>query len=230
MAREVLDRGLNDIKQEVMALGGLVSNAVRNSIDALLKRNFSISRTIISEDQVINDRRYAIEHRCLTLIATQQPLASDLRVLASVLEIIMELERMGDYAKGIAKINLLLGQDPLLPQTTMLPQMADIGLNMLSKSLDAFTRVDVALAKAITAEDDLVDALYVQVYRELINEIINDPTAFDRVNYTLWAAHDLERLADRVMNICERTIFIHTGDVEEFDQHPNEWLYSDSTR
>ncbi len=230
MAREILDRGLNEIKQDVMTLGGMVSNAVLNSVEALLERNLPISKTIITEDQVINNRRYAIEHKCLTLIATQQPLASDLRVLASVLEIIMELERMGDYAKGIGKINLLLGQDALLPAAKMLPRMANIGLNMLARSLDAFMNVDIRLAEEITEEDDLVDDLYNQVYRELIDEIIKDPASFDRVNYTLWAAHDLERLADRVMNICERTVFIHTGEVEEFDHQPDRLVYPQSQK
>ncbi len=217
MPREILDRGLNDIKQDVMTLGAMVSTAVTNSINALMERNFPISKTIIAEDKVINNRRYAIEHKVLTLIATQQPLASDLRVLASVLEIIMELERMGDYAKGIGKINLLLGEGSLLAASKKLPQMATVALNMLSQSLEAFMAVDDELARKITTDDDIVDDLYNQVYRELINEIIKDPTSYDRVNYTLWAAHDLERLADRVMNICERTIFIHTGEVQEFD-------------
>jgi phosphate transport system protein len=227
MAREILDRGLNEIKNEVMSLGNMVSEAVTKSIDALIERDFTISRSIIGADQVINKNRYDIEYKCLTLIATQQPLASDLRVLASVLEIIMELERMGDYGKGIAKINLLLGNDPLLPAAQMLPRMADVGLKMLANSLDAFMAVDVELAKRITEEDDIVDALYNQVYRELINEIIKDPSSFDRVNYTLWAAHDLERMADRVMNICERTIFIHTGEVHEFDSNVDKLIYPD---
>jgi phosphate transport system protein len=222
MPRELLDRGLMEIKNEVMVLGGLVNMAVMNSIDALMKRNLSASRTIITEDRIINNRRYEIEHKCLTLIATQQPL------LASVLEIIMELERMGDYAKGIGKINLLLGDGSLFQSAQKLPQMANIGLRMLARSLDAFMNVDIQLAEEITKEDDLVDDLYNQVYRELIDEIIKDPTSYDRVNYTLWAAHDLERLADRVMNICERTVFIHTGEVEEFDHQPDSLAYPQS--
>jgi phosphate transport system protein len=217
MARELLDRGLNDIKQDVMLLGNRVSTAVTNSIEALIERDFSTSRQIISADKIINKQRYDIEYKSLTLIATQQPLASDLRVLASVLEIIMELERMGDYAKGIAKINILLGKEPLLPAAQNLPAMAKTGLSMLAQSLNAFLAVDVELATEITKQDDVVDDLYNQIYRELIDEVIHDPSCFDRVNYTLWAAHDLERMADRVLNICERTIFIHTGEVHEFD-------------
>ena len=217
MAREILDRGLNDIKQDVMLLGNMVSTAVMNSVDALMARDFSTSREIIAADQVINKQRYDIEYKSLTLIATQQPLASDLRVLASVLEIIMELERMGDYAKGIAKINLLLGKDELLPPTKLLPPMAKTGLSMLSKSLESFLTVDIDMANEITKQDDIVDDMYNQIYRALIDVIIQDPSSYDHVNYTLWAAHDLERMADRVLNICERTIFIHTGEVHEFD-------------
>ncbi|MBI9048105.1 MAG: phosphate signaling complex protein PhoU [Anaerolineaceae bacterium] len=222
MAREILDNGLTDIKHEVMYLGNMVVVAVNKSLKALIGRDFSTSLMIIEEDQIINQKRYAIEHQCLTLIATQQPLASDLRILASVLEIIMELERMGDYAKGIGKINILLGKETLLPVAQILPEMAHVGLKMLAQSLDAFLTVDIELSNQITAEDNVVDALYNRVYRDLINEIIKDPSAYDRVNYTLWAAHDLERMADRVMNICERTIFIHTGEVHEFGSEMDE--------
>jgi phosphate transport system protein len=226
MAREVLDKGLTDIKNDVLALANLVVTAVNKSVKALMARDFQASKIIISEDQLINKKRYDIEQHCLTLIATQQPLAGDLRVLASVLEIITELERMGDYAKGIGKINVLLGNEPLLPAAQLLPEMANKSLKMLTQSLDAFVTVDVALAYKITSDDDAIDELYNQIYRDLINEIIKNPSAYDRVNYTLWAAHDLERLADRVMNICERTIFIHTGEVHEFESEMDEVLKS----
>ena len=224
MAREILDKGLVDVNNDVLALGNLVVTALNKSLNALMTRDFVTSKEIISQDQNINKKRYNIEQQCLTLIATQQPLAGDLRVLASVLEIITELERMGDYAKGIGKINVLLGDEPLLPAAQMLPDMAVKSLQMLTQSLDAFVTVNVELANKITKDDDAIDALYNQIYRDLINEIIKNPSAYDRVNYTLWAAHDLERLADRVMNICERTIFIHTGEVHEFESEMDEVL------
>jgi phosphate transport system protein len=226
MAREILDKGLTDLKNDVLALGNMVVSALNKSVKALMVRDFQTSKMIISEDQAINQKRYDIEQQCLTLIATQQPLASDLRVLASVLEIITELERMGDYAKGIGKINVLLGNEPLLPATKMLPEMAEKSLKMLTESLDAFVSVDVVKANKINSDDDEIDELYNKIYRDLINEIIKNPSAYDRVNYTLWAAHDLERLADRVMNICERTIFIHTGEVHEFESEMDEILKS----
>lgn len=226
MARELLDKGLTDLKNDVLGLGNMVVTALNKSVKALMIRDFQTSKMIISEDQAINHKRYDIEQQCLTLIATQQPLASDLRVLASVLEIITELERMGDYAKGIGKINVLLGNEPLLPATQMLPEMAEKSLKMLTESLDAFVTVDVVMANKINTDDDEIDELYNKIYRDLINEIIKNPSAYDRVNYTLWAAHDLERLADRVMNICERTIFIHTGEVHEFESEMDEVLKS----
>ena len=224
MAREILDKGLTDLKNDVLALGNMVVSALNKSVKALMVRDFQTSKMIISEDQAINQKRYDIEQHCLTLIATQQPLASDLRVLASVLEIITELERMGDYAKGIGKINVLLGNEALLPAAQMLPEMAEKSLKMLTESLDAFVSVDVVMANKINSDDDEIDELYNRIYRDLINEIIKNPSAYDRVNYTLWAAHDLERLADRVMNICERTIFIHTGEVHEFESEMDEVL------
>jgi len=153
----------------------------------------------------------------LTVIATQQPLASDLRTIASVLEIVTELERMGDYAKGIARINIMMGEKPLLKPLIDVPRMAEKACDMLHRALDAFVRQDVDLARAIPAEDDEVDDLYNQVYRELLSYIIADPRTIDRATYLLWVAHNLERTADRVTNICERVVFAVTGEMIELD-------------
>jgi phosphate transport system protein len=148
-------------------------------------------------------------------IATQQPMAHDLRLLASILEIAGELERMGDYAKGIANINIRMGEEPLLKPLIDIPRMAQIGTSMLHRALTAFVNEDVEAAKAIPMDDDEVDALYNQVYRELMLLIIQDPKSIERANWLLWTAHNLERVADRVTNICERTVFIATGEMAE---------------
>jgi len=173
------------------------------------------SRQLIADDRLINEKRFAIEADTLTLIATQQPIAGDLRVLASVLEIAAELERMGDYAKGIANINLMIGEEPLLKPLVDIPRMAEKARDMLHRALEAFIQRDVELAQAIPAEDDEVDALYNQVYRELASYILSNPRNIEQANYLLWAAHNLERTADRVTNICERVVFTVTGQMAE---------------
>jgi phosphate transport system protein len=218
MARETFERELYKLQDEILILGDMVEQAVRESIEALECRDHEAARRIYADDQRINEKRYAIEQECIGLIATQQPMARDLRLLAAVLEIITELERIGDYAKGICRIILLLGNEPLVKPLVDIPKMADIGLDMLHRSLTAFIARDAEAARAIPVEDDQVDALYNQVYRELIEIMIADPHVVDRANLLMWAAHNLERLADRVTNICERIVFVVTGEITEMDQ------------
>jgi phosphate transport system protein len=219
MLRQTFERELQRLQDEVLVLGSMVESAVSQSVDMLKRRDFEGSRQIIAGDLKINEKRFAIEMECLTLIATQQPMAGDLRVIAGVLEIVTELERIGDYAKGIAKINLMIGDQPLLKPLVDIPRMADKALDMLHRALGAFVRQDVETARAIPLEDSEVDALYNQVQRDLLTIIMNDPTptTIDRANYLVWAAHNLERAADRVTNICERTVFTATGEMREMD-------------
>ena len=159
----------------------------------------------------------------MILIATQQPMAHDLRLLASSLEIISELERMGDYAKGISNINIRMGDLPLLKPLIDVPRMAQKGVDMLHRSLTAFVNEDVGTAESIPVEDDEVDALYNQIYRELMTFVIADPKTIEQANWLLWVAHNLERFADRVTNICERTIFIATGELSEIKSSDDEF-------
>ena len=168
----------------------------------------------------INEKRYAIENEALTLIATQQPMAGDLRTLAAILEIASELERMADYAKGIANIAVMIGAEGLIKPLVDIPRMADKACDMLHRSLEAFLRQDVEAARAIPKEDVEVDALYEQIYRELITYIMADPKAIDQATRLTWVAHNLERVADRVGNICERIVFSITGHGEELDTPP----------
>lgn len=217
MPRETFDRELQRLQDEVLVLGSMVENAITESVEMLKRRDFEGSRRLIAEDRLINEKRFAIEADALVLIATQQPMASDLRILAAILALAMELERIGDYAKGIARINLMIGEGPLIKPLIDIPRMAEKARSMLHRALDAFIQQDVALARAIPAEDDEVDALYNQVYRELMTFIMADPRNIDQANYLLWAAHNLERAADRVTNICERVIFTVTGKLAEMD-------------
>jgi phosphate transport system protein len=217
MLRKSFEHELQQLRDDVLALGSMVEQAVLNSVEALRARNLDASRKILDDDKKINEKRFAIENQVMILIATQQPMAHDLRLLASTMEVITELERMGDYGKGIASINIRMGNQPLLKPLIDIPRMAQKGTDMLHRALLAFTHEDVDAAKAIPAEDDEVDALYGQIYRELMTYVIQDPKNIERANYLLWTAHNLERLADRVTNICERTIFIVTGEIYELN-------------
>jgi len=220
--RETLDRALHEVLDEILVLGSMVEEAVRASVAALKQRDLKASEKLYAADDRINEKHFEIEDRCITLIATQQPMAKDLRTLAAVIEISTELERMGDYAKGIAKINILLGSEPLVKPLIDIPRMADLSIDMLHRSLGAFVARDVEAARKIPQEDDQIDGLYNQVYRELVTYMIADTSTIDRANFLLWAAHNLERLADRVTNICERTIYMATGEMRELDRSDNE--------
>ena len=204
-------------------LGSMVEQAVIDSVEALKKRDIKASEKIFQEDRAINGKRFEIENKLMILIATQQPMAHDLRLLASTMEIISELERMGDYAKGIANINIRMGDASLLKPLIDIPRMAQKGADMLHRSLTAFVTEDVEAAKNLPIEDDEVDALYNQIYRELMTFVIADPKNIERANWLLWVAHNLERFADRVTNICERTVFIATGVMTEIKSTDEEF-------
>jgi len=223
MVRKTFETEIQQVKDNVLILGSMVEQAVLNSVDALKKRDIKAAEKIFAEDKEINKKRFEIENQLMVLIATQQPMARDLRVLASTLEIISELERMGDYAKGISNINLRMGDAPLLKPLIDVPRMANKGVDMLHRALTAFVNEDVEVAKNLPVEDDEVDALYNQVYRELMTFVIADPKTIERANWLLWVAHNLERFADRVTNICERTVFIVTGEMSEIKSTDDEF-------
>ncbi len=223
MLRKTFESEIQQVKDDVLVLGSMVEQAVLDSVEALKKRDIKASEKIFAEDQEINKKRFEIENKLMVLIATQQPMARDLRLLASTLEIVSELERMGDYAKGIANINIRMGDTPLLKPLIDVPRMAQKGVDMLHRALSAFVNSDVETAKTIPVEDDEVDALYNQVYRELMTFVIQDPKTIERANWLLWVAHNLERFADRVTNICERTIFIATGEMGEIKSSDDEF-------
>jgi phosphate transport system protein len=215
--RKNFESEIQQLKDELLILGSMVEQQVVDAVEALKKRDLNAAHRIYDIDTNINAKRYAIEEQVMILIATQQPMAHDIRLLASILEVAGELERMGDYAKGIATINIRMGNEPLLKPLIDIPLMAQKGADMLHRALTAFINEDVEVAKAIPSEDDEVDQLYIQIYRELMVFIMADPRNIERANFLLWTAHNLERLADRVTNICERTVFIATGELKEID-------------
>lgn len=213
--RATFHRRLRGIQEDILAMGGMVEKAINRSILALKQRDLAMAHQIIADDLQINEKRFDIEEKCIQLIATQQPMASDLRVIICVLNIITELERIGDYAVGTAKIVVMIGDEPPLKPLIDLPLMAEKTIEMLRRSLNAFIDRDAEAARKISAEDDVVDNLYSQVFRELLTYMAEDPKTITRATRLIWVAHNLERSADRVTNICERVVFVVTGKMEE---------------
>jgi len=213
--RTAFHKKLRQIQDEILAMGSMVEKAIGQSVEALKNRDLDLAHQIITDDQKINRKRYEIEEKCIQLIATQQPMAGDLRNIICILNIITELERIGDYAEGIAKVVLLIGDEPPLKPLIDIPRMAEKTVDMLRRSLDALVNHDADTARRIVAEDDEVDDLYNQVFRELLSFMIEDPKTITRATRLVWVAHNLERSADRVTNICERVVFFVTGKMEE---------------
>ncbi len=217
MTRTAFEQQLVEIQEEMLLLATMVDSAIERSIIALKERDVELARRVISDDARINRKRYDIEERCLELIATQQPLASDLRAIVSVLYIIVDLERMADHAEGIAKVAIMLADEPPLKPYIDIPRMAEIARRMLMTSLKAFKDRDPERARAVCSYDDEVDALYDQVYRELITYMVSDPKTIERATHLTWVAHNLERIADRVTNICERVVYLVEGKISELN-------------
>jgi len=223
MTRANLDNRLHKLLDEILALNSMVETATLQSIEALKNHDLELAKQIYYGDAQINARRFELENDCMITIATQQPIvAHDLRLVASILEVVAELERMGDYAKGIAKICLQIGSTPHVKPLVDIPRMAEIAVSMLHRSVLAFVQFDAETAREIPKEDDEVDALYKQVYRELVSIMFSNPSTIDQANYLMWAAHNLERMADRVTNICERAIYVATGQMKEIDVSDDE--------
>jgi phosphate transport system protein len=222
MPRETLDRHIHQLQDEILLLGSMVEQATLDAMDALKRRDPQTARRVMTGDSRINDKRYAIENAIIICLATQQPMAHDLRTLAAFLEVSTELERIGDYAKGIANVVIRLGETDIPIPMREFEQMAELSLNMLHRALGAFINEDATIASQIPLEDNRVDELYIRVYRILISNMIADPETIDHANLLLWVDHNLERLADRVTNICERTVFVATGELLEFEPEDNE--------
>jgi phosphate transport system protein len=213
--RATFEAELNFLKDELLLLGNLVEQQIMDSVDAFKKRDVNTSKEVVEKDLKVNSKRYAIEEQVLITIATQQPMAHDLRLLASILEIAGELERIGDYAKGIGTINIRMGEQELIVPLIKIPVMAEKCARMLHEAVNAFINEDLEKAKSIPLEDDEVDKLYNEVYNALLKLVAKDENSIERISWILWVAHNLERVADRVTNICERTIFTVTGELKE---------------
>jgi phosphate transport system protein len=222
MQRKTFSQEMQDLKDEILLLSSMVEQAVMNSVTALKDNDVERARQIHSNDSHINRKRFEIEYSIMILIATQQPIAHDLRMLAACLDICTELERMGDYAKAIANINIRSGGLSLPHTLREIYSMAEKAVDMLHAAMTTFANEDAQTAKAIIQEDDVIDECYSRLYYEVIHGVIDDPRNIERANYVIWAAHNLERLGDRVTNICERVIYIVTGERLELDAFQQE--------
>jgi phosphate transport system protein len=217
MSRKLFAQKIQNIKDEVLLLGSMVEDAVIKSVQSLKTRNIKQAKQIYQHDIELNDKRFSIENAILIVIATQQPMARDLRQLASMLDVISELERMGDYAKGIAKVAVKLENVDLKIPIREIETMAELSVSMLHNALTAFINEDASTASKIPYDDDQVDRLYEDIYHQAVDLMMSDPKNVDNANLIMWVGHNLERLADRVTNICERTVFIATGELMELE-------------
>lgn len=208
---------MKGVQDDVREMAEMVGAALKASMDALKSRDIGLSKQIMKNDIEVNRKRFDIEEKCIQLIATQQPMAVDLRTLASIINIITDLERIGDHAEGIAKISVSIGDGPLVKPLVDMPVMADKALSMLNRCMQAFVDRDVEASKKICDEDDEVDALYDEIYTELVHLMIKDPKIIKDATYLIWTAHNIERIADRVTNIAERVVYMVTGKMQEMN-------------
>jgi phosphate transport system protein len=221
MIRGNFERDLQRLQDRLLTLGSEVEENIIGSVDMLLKRDMIGSQRLIKGDEEVNQERISIVNDSLLLIATQQPMARDMRLIASIIEIAGELERINDYSKGIARVGLTLGPNPIPNVLSELPVMAAKARFMLHRALGAFSQRDAKLAKEILLLDDEVDELFIQVYRNLVRCAADDPSMIQRTNQIEWVAHNLERAADRVTNICEWVVYNVTGVYKELDSELN---------
>lgn len=215
MTREAYVHQLHGLRDDIVGMSSMIDKALVRSVDALRTQNLQVADEVVRADREINNLRWDIEERALLLIATQAPMAGDLRLISAIIHIATELERMGDHAAGISKIVLETSDEPLLKPLVDIPRMCDQARAMLADSISALIAEDADAARAIVDRDDEVDALYNQIYRELLTFMMADPSTINRATHLLWAAHNLERIADRVTNICERVVFAVTGRLNE---------------
>jgi phosphate transport system protein len=218
MTREAFDLQLSALNERLLALGAMVAKVQEQAVRALAERNADLANELIAGDHAVNQAQHEIEDQCLFLIASQQPVARDLRLIFSISSIAWELERMADHAKGIAKLALRLVDQPMLKPLIDVPRMAEIGRELLMGQLAAFVRGDTDAARALAARDAEVDQLNDQVFRELLVIMMTDPRTITRATYLMWVAHNLERFADRTTNIGERAVFLKTNTIVELNE------------
>lgn len=216
--RAIFDEQIEELLEDLLAMGQMVADSIDRAIEALVRQDSDLASQVIDYDDEINETQHDIDEKCLVLIATQGPMAGDLRAILSVSNIAAELERIGDYTEGIARLAVKLAGQPLIKPLIDIPRMAEESRRMLLAALEAFAREDAKEAWEIGRADDVVDALYDQVYRELLVYMMEDPRTIMQATYLLWVAHNLERIADRTTNIAERVIFMDSGEIVDLNR------------
>jgi phosphate transport system protein len=214
-SRQVFQQQLDALQDSLVRLGDMVCEAISNSIQALQERNLDLAGQVVANDRELNQVRFTVDEACLVLLATQQPTASDLRRIISAMNVVLDLERMGDHAANVAKIAIRIGDEPPLKPLIDVPYMARRCCDMLRRALSVYAEPDIEVARAIIKDDEIVDQLYDQVFRELLTYMLEDENTIQRAMHLLFVAHNLERIADRVTNICERAIYVKTGEMRE---------------
>ncbi|OPY01322.1 MAG: hypothetical protein A4E60_01763 [Syntrophorhabdus sp. PtaB.Bin047] len=219
---KTFDLELKELKEKLLYEGGLVEKAISNAIRALLERNSDLADKVIEDDPIINALEVEIDEFCLKLLALRQPAARDLRFITTAIKINYDLERIGDMAVNICERVQELNQEPQLKPYIDLPMMADTVQLMLKESLDAFVKEDVAMARKVTRDDQKVDQLLDQIFRELLTYMMQDMRTISRATRVLFISKYLERMADHAVNIAELVIFLVEGKIIRHSRDPQE--------
>ena len=217
MPREQFQADLDRLQDGFLEMGAMVDRQIERAVQALVDRDPALADAVVRDDSEVNRRRFELDNEAMQLLAQQAPMARDLRVVISVLSMIVDLERMGDHAKGIGAIVQMMSDQPLVKPLVDIPEMAVRARSMLNNALDAFVAGDTDAAYRVGRADDGVDELQDRVYRDLVDIMIADPSTVEPCTHLLWVTHNLERIADRATNIAERVIFTATGELAEMD-------------
>lgn len=215
--RTTFDQALSELQQDILQMGIYVEDSISRAVESLAKQDLDLAQNVIDGDVLIDNQELLIEDKCLKLIATQQPLAKDLRRIAAGLMIITDLERMADLACDIAKSAKRIADQPLIKPLIDIPRMARLAQIMVKEALDAYVREDIELALKMAADDELVDSLHNQVFRELLVYMMENPKIINQATALLFVSRHLERIADHATNIGERIVYLVTGERKELN-------------
>jgi len=214
----VYEEKMGHLQERLQYMGSLVEDSIARSIEALKRQDMDLAQAVIDADDIIDDLEAEIEEKCLEVIATQQPMAKDLRRVATLFKMINDLERMADYATSIAKITLRIADQPLIKPLVDIPRMAVLSQKMVKQALDAYVRQDVELAAAVGQDDDEVDKLFGQIFRELLTIMMENPKTITQATHLLFVGRWLERISDHATNIAEEVIFLVTGEKKNLNE------------
>lgn len=217
VTREAFERELHKLKDDVVQMGVRAGEAIHRAVEALRARDVALAEQVVAEDDAIDALHMDLEQRCMRLLATQQPMAGDLRTIASVFAITIDLERMADHAEGISRAVKRLGNEPLVKPLVDIPKMEAQVQTMLGETLDAFRNNNAKLAAQAAAKDDTVDKLRNNVFQDLLEIMIKDPQTIHRALELLIVARHLERAADHLTNVDERVVYMVTGELRELN-------------